>query len=293
MREGRSGMVALTTPDSKPAYFGGTSWEDGIKRFHASGFVLDNGSWQSLEPLTDPIAYAAVAAKDGVIYAIGGTDGIGLRPGTLVFNPYPKIISNDTYRSQHRVYAGAARFGDALYLLGGSTELSPLKPTALVSKFEAGHWSDISQLPEGALINPAVAIWKTEILVFGGGIPTDDGLENTSSVYAFEPAENARTKRQSLPSPARGAVALALPGHGILVAGGYIEEGVFSSDLLLFDPDRNTLETLAQLPISMMLPALVSDGKWLYLYGGEDAPRHRSKRAFRASITDLLKNRSD
>lgn len=286
-------MVAFTTPDSKPAYFGGTSWEDGIKRFHASGFVLDNGSWKSLEPLADPIAYAAVASKDGLIYAVGGTDGTELHPETLVFKPSPKIVSSDTYRSQYRVYAGAAWLGTALYLLGGSTELSPLNPTASVSKLEMDRWSDVSQLPEGALINPAVATWKTEILVFGGGLPTENGLENTSSVYAFEPAENAWTKHQSLPAPTRGTVALSLPDIGILVAGGYIEEGDFSSNLLLFDPDSDTLETLAQLPVSLMLPALVSDGKWLYLYGGEDAPGRRSNRAFRASITDLLKNRSD
>jgi len=286
-------MVAFTTSDSKPAYFGGTSWQDGVKRFHASGFFLNNGSWKSLDPLKDPIAYAAVAAKNGMTYATGGTDGIGLRPGTLVFNTSPKIVSSNTFRSQYRVYAGAAWLGTAFYVVGGSTELSPLNPTASVSKFEAGRWSDVSQLPEGALINPAVATWKTEILVFGGGLPTDNGLENTSSVYAFEPAENAWTKRQSLPAPTRGTVALALPSHGILVAGGYIEEGVFSPDLLLFDPDLNTLEKLAQLPASLMLPALVSDGKWLYLFGGEDAPRHRSNRAFRAFLPNLMKLRSN
>lgn len=135
LAEGRPGMLAFTMSGSKPAYFGGTSWQDGVNQFHVSGFILHNRSWKSLEPLTDPIAYAAVAAKDGVIYAVGGTDGTELRPGTVVFNSSPKI---------------------------------------------------------------------------------------------------AWTKRQSLPAPTRGTVALALPDIGILVVGGYIEEGVFSPDLLLF-----------------------------------------------------------
>ncbi len=293
LKEGRSGMVAFTTSDSKPAYFGGTSWQGGVKRFHASGFVLHNGSWKSLEPLTDPIAYAAVTAKDGVIYAVGGTDGIGLRPGTLVANRSPQIVSSDTFRSQNRIYAGAAWSSGTLYLLGGSTELSPLSPTASVSKLEAGLWTNVSQLPEGALINPAVTTWKTKILVFGGGVPTANGLKNTHSVCAFEPEKSAWSKLGNLPLPIRGAVALAFPGVGIVVAGGYTGVGEFSTSVFKFDPEKNQFDSLAQLPIGLMLPAFVSNGNWLYVFGGEDAPSKRSQRAFRAFLPDLLKSRSN
>ena len=293
MIEGRSGMVAFITPDSEPAYYGGSSWQDGIKRFHASGFALRDGAWKPLKPLTASIAYAAVTAKEGVIYAIGGTDGIGLHSGTLVFDRTPQIKASNTYGIQSRIYAGAAWLGTELYVLGGSTSLSPLNLSDSIAKFESGRWTDISQLPEGALINPAVTTWKAKILVLGGGVPTANGLENTHSVYAFEPAKNTWSKLQNLPFSTRGTVALAFPGVGVLIAGGYTGEGEFSKSVLKFDPETNQFDSLAQLPIGIMLPAIVSDGNWLYVFGGEDAPGKRSQHAFRAFLPDILKSRSD
>ena len=239
MIEGRSGMVAFTTSDSEPAYFGGSSWQDGVKHFHASGYALRMGAWKPLEPLAVSIAYAAVTAKEDVIYAIGGTNGIGLHSGTLVFDRTPQIIVSNTYGIQTRIYAGAAWLGTDLFARWIDRSL-PLNPSASVAKFESDRWTNISQLPEGALINPAVTTWNPKILVFGGGVPTANGLKNTHSVYAFEPETNTWSKLQNLPFPIRGAVALAVQGVGVLVAGGYTGVGEFSTSVLKFDPERTS-----------------------------------------------------
>ena len=293
MIEGRSGMVAFITSYSEPAYFGGSSWQDGVKRFHASGFALRNGEWKPLEPLAVSIAYAAVTAKECLTYAIGGADGIRLRSETLVFDRNSQIVADNTYGIQSRIYAGAAWLGTDLYVLGGSTTLSPLKPSASVEKFESGSWNEVSQLPEGALINPAVTNLEAKILVFGGGFPVANGLKNTHSVYSFEPEKSLWSKLGNLPFPIRGAVALTVPSIGVLVAGGYIEKGEFSNSVLKFDPETNQFNSLTQLPIGLMLPAFVLDGEWLYLFGGEDAHEKRSKRAFRAFLPNLLKLQSN
>ncbi len=292
MPEGRSGMIAFLTTDSEPAYYGGSSWNETGKRIHASGYALRNGQWQPLDSLPKPIAYAAVASENGLLYAAGGTDGIDLHPTILAMSdrqrPLVEIIP-----SQARVYAGAAFVDGVFYQIGGSTNLSPLVPSDAVSKFEQGSWNDVGQIPEGPLINPAVCLWKGRILVIGGGRPSPEGLENSDAIFSFDPKEQAWTKRAKFPAPARGAVAVLISDHGVLIVSGYPDPPVFSPQIQLFDPEKNNFVSLASLPIGLMLPAVVTSGKWIYVFGGEDAPKHRSNRVYRTALSRLMESHSE
>ncbi|MGK0240937.1 MAG: hypothetical protein ACI92G_004428 [Candidatus Pelagisphaera sp.] len=42
-----------------------------------------------------------------------------------------------------------------------------------------------------------------------------------------------------------------------------------------------------------MLPAVVKIDNWIYVFGGEDAPRHRSNQVYRASLIDLLESQTE
>ena len=163
----------------------------------------------------------------------------------------------------------------------------------IVSYFTSQHPSiPLTCEHKGGIFHPVKKEDK-KILVFGGGFPVANGLKNTHSVYSFEPEKSLWSKLGNLPFPIRGAVALTVPSIGVLVAGGYIEKGEFSNSVLKFDPETNQFNSLTQLPIGLMLPAFVLDGEWLYLFGGEDAPEKRSKRAFRAFLPNLLRLQSN
>lgn len=293
MPEGRAGMISFLTDQSEPAYYGGSSWDDTGKQIHSSGYSLRSGKWDPLKSLKEPIAYAAVAGAEGMLYAAGGTDGIGLRSTLFTLNSNLQQSKKEIIPSQARIYAGAAFLENAFYQVGGSIELSPLSPCAVISKFEHGSWNDVGKLAEGPLINPAVASWKGNILIFGGGIPKADGLKNTDSVYSFDPKEESWTKQANLPAPTRGAAAITVPDVGVLVIGGYVDPSGFSEQILLFDPQKNQFHSLARLPAALMLPAVVSNGKWVYIFGGEDAAKHRSPRVFRAGLSKLIRSRGE
>jgi N-acetylneuraminic acid mutarotase len=293
MPEGRSGMVAFITEKLEPAYYGGSSWDDAGKHIHASGFVLRKGKWRSLESLKSPIAYAAVAGDGDILLAAGGTDGIDLRPKLITLTSSFQLSETEIPPSQTRMYSGAALIDQAFYIIGGSTQLSPLEPSAEISKFEDGVWSNVGQLPEGPLINSTVASWKDSLFVLGGGKPGSAGLVNSDSVYSFETTKNRWIRQTSLPVPTRGAVALSTADKGILIIGGYIDPPGSSSQVLLFDPEKNEFVSLTNLPIRLLLPAVVAKGNWIYVLGGEDVAQHRSNRVYRADLTALLKSREE
>ena len=177
--------------------------------------------------------------------------------------------------------------------MGGTTAISPLNPCSSLRRFDQGNWSEISHLPESALINPAVCSWLGDIFVFGGGMAKADGLQNTDSVFSFDPKDQTWTREAELPAPTRGAVALPIPKIGILIIGGYFETPAFASQTLLFIPERNEFVSLGDLPIGLLLPAVVATEKWIYVFGGEDAPKHRSNRVYRADLSRLSTNRNE
>ncbi len=288
MPEGRSGMIAIITQKLEPAYYGGSSWDENGKRIHATGFVYRDNEWRPLISLKNPIAYAAVARNEGLLYIAGGTDGSDLKPSLLSISPHLQQTTIEINPSQAHIYAGAAFVEHAFYLLGGSTKISPLTASATISKFEQGSWENVGQLPEGSLINPAVVSFSGNILVFGGGILKAEGLKNTDSVYSFATANRAWTKVSRLPDPIRGAVALSIPDTGILLIGGYIEPSTFSSQVVFFDHKKKEFHSLARLPMGLMLPGVVATEKYVYVFGGENAPKHRSNRLFRAPLTKLM-----
>lgn len=292
MPEGRSGMITFHLNESEPAFYGGSSWNDGEKRIHASGYVLHNNQWLPLTPLSTPTAYAAVAAGPNLLYAAGGTNGLELNRIRFTQNSNLRKHPFELPLSQTRIYAGAAYLEDTFYQIGGSTEHSPLDPSNSISKFENGTWIELGALPEGPLINPAVTQWKDRIFVFGGGRPEENGLENTSSVFAFNTQNETWEKQVPLPVAIRGAVAIPIPGAGILLIGGYAGPQTFSAQTLLFDPGINTLTPLNELPIGLMLPGTVLTKKWIYIFGGEDAPKHRSPRVFRTDRSRFLPKRN-
>jgi N-acetylneuraminic acid mutarotase len=288
MPEGRSGMVTFITEQSEPAYYGGSSWEENGKQIHASGYTLRNDEWHPLKTLKKPISYAAVACGKDKLFAVGGTDGSSIRPSLIFLKSSLQKKDIEIISSRARIYAGAALIDDVFYQVGGSTMLSPLLPSNTVCKFEQGTWSDVGELPEGSLINPAVGAWKSSFLVMGGGIPNSAGLNNTDSIYLFETTEGTWTKRTNLPAPTRGAVAISVPDSGILVIGGYIDPPGFTNQVLLFKPEKNEIISLASLPMGLMLPAVVASEEWIFVFGGEDAHQRRSNRVYRAGLSILL-----
>ena len=288
MPEGRGGMVAFTNSHNEPGYYGGTSWSDNVKRFHANGYVLSNDEWRELPSLSEPIAYASVAGDKNTLYASGGTTGTQLRPSILLLDT--RTLKTSIVETSGNVcyYAGGALVNNVLYQLGGSRAQSPLAPHPFIDKFINDEWVKVTPLPEGALINPAVAALGNHIYIFGGGVLGEEGIRNTGSTYVFNSKDSSWVRLASLPSPRRGSVALNIPDIGIIIVGGYLDFSEFTSQVLLYDSEIDTFETLVDLPFGLLLPAVVYTGEWIYVVGGEDAPKHRSNRVFRISTKALV-----
>ena len=128
--------------------------------------------------------------------------------------------------------------------------------------------------------------------MFGGGRTRKNGLDNTRSVFAFNILSQSWKKQAELSVGVRGAVAIPIPRVGILLIGGYANSMAFSAQGLLYDPEADNLTTLTELPIGLILPGTVLIEKWIYVFGGEDAPEHCPPRFFSTDRSRLLPERN-
>lgn len=111
----------------------------------------------------------------------------------------------ETNPLQTRIYAGAAIIKGAFYQVGGSTVIPPIKPSLSVTKFERGKWSNAGHLPNGPLINPAVANWKNRIVVFEGGRPSADGMKTPKPSSPTTPKKTRGKERPTCPTPSEAS----------------------------------------------------------------------------------------
>ena len=288
MPEGRSGMLAFTTTGGGIAYYGGTAWRGSERQVFADGYYLSAEGWKSLDPLANPVAYAPHAQGDCGFLALGGFDEAGVSRRTIEAVGNLVRVVFRTPHARMTAYAPGVYLEGALYAVGGSAGVVHPEPSAAVLRLLNGAVCRVSEFPGGPVVNAAASAWGREIYVFGGGKSNGFGvLINSREAWAYDVGKDEWLQMPDLPEAVRGAVAVTVPGYGILLVGGYGDEGGFSSAVWLFEPVGRTFHRWADLPRGLLLPAVVRSAGWLYVWGGEDAPRSRSDAVYRISLEGL------
>jgi N-acetylneuraminic acid mutarotase len=153
---------------------------------------------------------------------------------------------------------------------------------------KTGEVTPLPPYPGGAVMLPAVVFAGNEVFVFGGGIfdKSSGVVTNTTNAYAYSLQHSTWRKLAPLPYARRGMAACRFDGKRILVGGGYgginnqPEEG-FANDSLFYRLDDDRYAPAPDLPYAAMGQSLINHRGTLYLLGGEDRPRNRT-RAFHA-----------
>jgi N-acetylneuraminic acid mutarotase len=220
-----------------------------------------------------------VAAKvDGVVYAIGGSDGGALQT-VEAYKPNTSTLVAWTPRAPlpaaRQLPNGAAVINGKIYVPGGTTPLGPTR-SLFVYTVASNSWATKAPMPIRSHGGAAVAIdgklWVLATPAGQGGFYT-----NPTRLFRYDPATDTWSEREPpLYHHHRGAVGVI--NGKIYVAGGMtntvLDETTYQygpepwAELEVYDPATNVWTPRASIPTARWGAAAgVIDGK-LYVAGG-------------------------
>lgn len=267
---------------------GGTWWEGPTKRYTEEVHAYDPAQdrWRSLPPFPLPIAYSGVVTIGGDLIVAGGWTGKApvlhcyrLRPGeSSRWDPLPDLPGP-------RVFSSAAAVGSVVYLMGGCVDFNMTGgPTATMVRLDLrklkSGWQSCPPLPGPARSTFCAAACGGKIYVFGGYTTGSDTPPGLSDAYSYDPKTDRWTRLANLPGTNYAACAVSKDRRHVFVLGGVDTdrpttnaegqtEYPFADQTLVYDTRNNTYSVESALTHPIAADQALTDGKRLYVLGGE------------------------
>ncbi len=291
-----NGGFACAALAGKIVVLGGTNWKDNTKYWLDEIWVFDplSRQWESRpQKLPWPLAYSVATVCKGELIIAGGTDSLQARKEIWRLKPSWQL-SRVGELKENRALAVGGVFADQLILFGGTPDYSKfdrLHKNGERFDLRSGEGSALSIPGDARFGLAASVVLGQELFVFGGGKHDPDPARQVADLSAAWAMDIPKDKWRSLrpyPSAIRGAAAVKLDPHHILIAGGYGGNPAdFTAESFVYDTRRDTYTKTLDLPIAALV-GLVADGEFVYCLGGEDKMKHRSDRCARVNAKELL-----
>ena len=234
-------------------YAGGTTWSDGKKLWlrDVRRYDLTSRAWATGPPLPEPLAYGAfVQSATGIevsgIEVFGGLNQSGSSRNSRRLDRGAKAWSSAGTLPQDSALGTAELVGEALYLLGGCPDAADLSRCASTVWRRDKHdeWTRVTEMPDGAVALRAGAVQAGRIYVFGGCLAASPtAVRNLDHAWRYDPATANWQKLRPVPEPVRGASAVAVDDHRILLVGGYTASE-FSDRAWIYNSENDSYESL-------------------------------------------------
>jgi len=289
-----NGGFACGVVGAKIVVIGGTNWKDEKKHWLDGIWVFDLKSqqWSAHGKLPHPVGCALRAEWKGDLIVAGG--GTGTQPSKEVWRVDRSLnLTRIGELKDDAVLPAGGVMGNDLFLFGGCADPSKLTGyhgRGVRLNLKRGFTS-ASQSPGNVAFALAASIVVGHELFVFGGVTTNSITEiaNLDAAWAFDAKNNKWRSLHPFPIAVRGAAAVKLDEHRILIAGGYggRPEG-FTTAAFIYDVIRDAYTKTLDLPVGALL-GLVRAGDLVYALGGEDKARHRIDACFRVKVGELLK----
>jgi len=114
--------------------------------------------------------------------------------------------------------------GDKVYMLGGNICKSPSKTAFTCSLNDlydrSGKWDTIPNVP---VYNATCATVDGQLLAVGGKKSFEEGMTNSSAIYAYNPTEKSWSIKYHMKTARSFCLAAALPNNILMVIGGLMQ----------------------------------------------------------------------
>jgi N-acetylneuraminic acid mutarotase len=234
----------------------------------AAIITLPQKRWVGHKPMPTPRKNLAVAAVDGIVYAIGGDGGLAT---VEAYDPVVKTWSTRIGLLEGRTMATATAIGGKIHVTGGRDGLGKVHRALSVFNPAANSWAHKADLPVESIGGASAAIGG-KLYVY---TPRNPSTEDWPMLHRYDPATNAWVK---LARPPRS---VTLPAAGVIEGKLYLAGGrgysSTSNQLDVYDPATNSWATKASMPTARYDAAgAVGGGSLLsprlYVIGGITTP---------------------
>jgi N-acetylneuraminic acid mutarotase len=249
--------------------------------------------WRSFGKLPHRLTCAIASEWKGELILAGGFNGT--QPCNEVWRVKGSgSVENGGSLSWPSAAAMGGVVGSSLIFVGGCANPSDFqgpRKDALMLALKGGARSMIPFPPTEALCLAANLAVGNEVFIFGGAtLDSSNQTVNVNNAWAYSPLRNSWRALHPLPVSVRGAAAVQLDKHHILIAGGYGGEPEnFIASAFVYDCERDEYSRTRDLPIPAIL-ALARCGQFVYSLGGEDRMKHRTDACYRITVKELLES---
>ncbi len=222
-------------------------------------------TWQFAEPTPAPIATHGVAALDGKLYSVGGTNSFDccdvFTAPTFVYDPASGGWSHKRTMTVRRKNLAVAAADGRIFAIGGDNDFAHFTTNEAYDP-ASDSWAPRTPMPTPRAFGVA-AVVNDVVYVIGGEGPT--GL--LATVQAYDPATDTWSTKAPMSRGRTRGHAVAVVEGLIYVCGGFdFAEGLLSS-VEAYDPATDTWSSRASLPSPRSGAAAVLGGR-IYVISG-------------------------
>lgn len=190
-------------------------------------------TWTERAPMPTARGALAVAAHDGKLYAIGGSDGDANSAAVAVYDPVNNAWASRARLPTPRDHLAAAIAAGKVYAIGGRRNGDYRRNLLITEAYDpaTGRWTRVADLPT-ARSGIAASEVGGKIYVFGGESGEGTFRENE----AYDPGRDAWQAMTPMPTGRHGLGAAVVAGRIYVVGGGPTPGGSFSDLNEVFVP---------------------------------------------------------
>ena len=261
---GALGETAVAAADGKIYVAGGYDTEPTFQIYD-----IATDSWAVGRPLPNGTDNAGAVASQGKIWVFGGE----ATPLVQIYDVASGTWSQGAALPSPRFSSVVELVGSDVHLVGGwSFDRSNNVSIATQAVFDlvGGTYRPGPYAPLGTARNHAYSgVIDGKIYVTGGRAPGHEGNDgsNVATTEVYDPASNAWTNLEDLPTPRSGGASAVLDGK-LYVFGGQLPGNTIYKTVSRFDPATGHWETLGDMPIELTGHRAVAVGSAIYVVGG-------------------------
>ena len=222
-------------------------------------------SWRELAPMSTQRRGVGVAVLNGLLYAVGGSDGVQALHSAECYNPRTNSWSNISELNEERSSVAATVLGDTLYAIGGYDGIMSCLKSVEMYNPQTDTWTYAAELNIARSMS-SVGVLNNRIYVIGGY----DGASDLSSCETYDFDTSTWVIIEEMHS-LRCMAGVAVMDNCLYVVGGCQKSQSLNS-VEVYDPEKKSWSLAADMAEYRSGVGAAVVGNKLYAIGGYSGP---------------------
>lgn len=237
-------------------------------------------SWTQKTAMPTPRLQGVIEQVDGIIYAVGGVEGLGgsgrtgggsgegkIVPLVEAYDPVTDSWTAKTPMPEERSNMASGTIGGILYIAGGYRDDTSTTNTLFAYDAATDTWTTKHPMPSIYTVGAAAGVIGGKLYVVGGVLPNGNGA-GTGSMIVYDPATDSWDETKApMPTPRFDLSVVVLDGK-LYAIGGTPDQSGYTAVVEAYDPATDTWTTKTPMLADRSLFAAGVFNNTIYVFGG-------------------------